>query len=183
MASIGIISVGSMGSTLIESLSSSDNKIFAVISERSEETIKNAERLKINIVNDYEELFKLSDFVFCILRTSAWRDFSEMAVALNFDGIYVDFNGLQKNDIDWIESNFKNSGVCYVDAALRAWPTSEHKEIPNADNPEFLNFEPRTMYLHGEKSEELISIFCDKFWKFVICEKSAKSKVLEIAGR
>ena len=181
MASVGVISMGKMGATLAHSLINSGHEVFHASASRSEITKNNAiEAGVIDVVNP-EKLFDVCDYVFCIIKDGDWRTYAEMAINTKYRGVYVDFNGLCENDIDWIIEAFSNSEVDYVDGAIRGWPLSEHKNIPDEDNPAFVDFEPRTMYLSGDKSNEIAGLHSDNFWVIKECQPPAKYVVLDIA--
>jgi len=182
MPSIGIVSPGAMGSTLAKPLIDSGHDVFWASEFRSTKTKENADLIGINDVFDVSKLFGECDYIFCILSGSGWMDVAKAAIANKYDGIYVDFNGLYPNDIDALSNLFLDSKVKYVEGAVRAWPLSECKEIPSKDNPAYLGFEPRTMYLSGEELGSVVSLHKVDFWKFVECDKSAKFKVLEISN-
>ena len=181
MASIGIISMGKMGTTLAQSLINSGHKVFHASESRSESTKNNALELSVEDVKTPEKLFDVCDYVFCIIKNGDWRTYAEMAINTNYRGIYVDFNGLCENDIDWIIETFDNSEVDYVDGAIRGWPLSEYKNIPDEDNPAFADFEPRTMYLSGDKSGDVARLHTDNFWVIKECQPPAKYIVIDIA--
>jgi hypothetical protein len=181
MASVGVISMGKMGVTLAHSLINSGHEVFHASELRSEITKKNAiEAGVIDVVNP-EKLFDVCNYVFCIIKDGDWRTYAEMAINTKYRGIYVDFNGLCENDIDWIIEAFNNSEVDYVDGAIRGWPLSEYKNIPDEDNPAFADFEPRTMYLSGDKSNDVARLHTDDFWVINECQPPAKYVVLDIA--
>jgi len=181
MASVGVISMGKMGATLAHSLINSGHEVFHASELRSEITKKNAiDAGVIDVVNP-EKLFDVCNYVFCIIKDGDWRTYAEMAINTKYRGIYVDFNGLCENDIDWIIEAFNNSEVDYVDGAIRGWPLSEYKNIPDEDNPAFADFEPRTMYLSGDKSNDVARLHTDDFWVINECQPPAKYVVLDIA--
>ena len=100
--------MGKMGATLAHSLINSGHEVFHASASRSEITKNNAiEAGVIDVVNP-EKLFDVCDYVFCIIKNGDWRTYAEMAINTNYRGIYVDFNGLCENDIDWIIETFDN---------------------------------------------------------------------------
>ena len=180
MSKIGIASMGAMGSTLAYSLLRCGHEVFYASQGRSDKTIKNATDLGVTDLVDIGKLFSTCDFVFCISRGGSWRGLATEALNSRYAGVYVDFNGLHENDIDDINDMFHDSGVNYVDAALRAWPISEHREIPEKGTEAYENFEPRTMYLTGEKSNLVRELF-DDFWVINECQPPSKYVVIDIA--
>ena len=182
MASVGIISMGKMGSTIAHSLIDSGHEVFYASDSRSKKTKQTAIELNAKDVVFPEKLFEICDYVFCIIKDGDWRTYTEMAIDAEFTGVYVDFNGLDENDAEWITKRFTDSSIRYVDGAMRAWPISEQKEVPEAGNPAFGNFEPRTMYLSGKDAQNVINLFKGNFWKFRECQPPAKYVVLDIAS-
>ena len=181
MSKIGILTPGAMGSTLAYSLKNSGHDVYWASEMRSQKTIENAISIGIQDLGLVEVVYDECDYIFCITRDSGWHYFALKAIDRKYKGVYVDFNGLPESNIEYMTEMFDKSDIKFVDAALRAWPISEHKETPSEDDPAYKTFEPRTMFLSGERALEVQSLFKDNFWKFVISKDSSKKQVLKIA--
>ncbi len=180
MAKIGIASMGEMGATIAYSLIKNGHEVFHASRYRSKKTVSNAGNLNVTDLISLTSLFENCEFIFCIVTGGAWFEIAEQAIASEYKGTYVDLNGLYESDIDKINAMFKSSSVDYVDGAVRAWPISEHKEIPEFGTPAFDDFEPRTMYLTG-KNAKIVSDLFDDFWIVHECQPPAKYVVMDIA--
>jgi len=189
MSRVGIISPGAMGTTLAKSLIDSGHQVFWASDFRSQTTKQNANSIDMVDLQDTEKLFATCNFVFCIGR-NGWGHpdreniagaHAQQAVDLNFEGIYVDFNGLEEDDIEFLNHIIKKSNVKYVEAALRGWPHTINMQVPEPGTISYDLYEPRTMFLAGEYASDVESLFSDEVWVVKICETSPKSIVLGIA--
>ena len=172
MANIGIVSLGSMGTSLAYSLSMSGHNLFWASDGRSEKTKMN-ETLLANSdilvcdVGNISELSKKCEFIFCVGRVNIAEETVTNLKDANYSGILVDCNTLW----DEVEENryyelLNDSQIQYVDSALRGYPVKIGSPSDGLK---------RVMLLSGQKSNTVADLFSDGIWKTVISENKVKS--------
>ena len=162
---IGIFSPGKMGRTIGRALSKSGHRVIFSSEGRSEGTRIHAENLGFLDAETNERLFQKSNVLFCIGTNGLYDIGSQMAIDYGYKGIYVDANSIGNEAIEQNLSNkLINSGMDYVDCALRGQPLGE-------DNW------GRTMFLYGLKAEIIATLFTDMMWSMNVCQRSAKEIV------
>ena len=170
MNNIGIISPGNMGLTIATSMISSGNNVYWTSENRSQETINRASGLNWLLeLKTINELFDMSDIIFCIGRGGIAEETISLAVENKYDGIYVEGNNLHGEvSENKIRSIAESAGIDYVEALLRGFPLG-YDQGGGEDK--------RELYLSGsQESARLIeSLFSDGIWKVQIVEESAKS--------
>jgi 3-hydroxyisobutyrate dehydrogenase-like beta-hydroxyacid dehydrogenase len=170
MNSVGIISLGKMGHTIATSIISSGNKAYWSSENRSQETIDRALSLSGLIeIKTIEELFSISDIVFCIGRGGVAEDTIDSAVKNKYSGIYVDGNNLngEKSELN-IKTIADSSEIDYVEALFRGYPLG-YDQGGGEDK--------RELYISGspESTNTVKSLFSDGIWKVEIVPDSAKA--------
>jgi 6-phosphogluconate dehydrogenase (decarboxylating) len=170
MNSVGIISLGKMGHTIATSVISSGNKAYWSSENRSQETIDRASGLNELIeIKTIDELFSISNIVFCIGRGGVAEDAIDAAVRNKYSGIYVDGNNLhgEQSELN-ISTIAKSAGINYVEALFRGYPLG-YDQGGGEDK--------RELYLSGlsESTKVIKSLFSDGVWKVEIVEGSAKA--------
>jgi 6-phosphogluconate dehydrogenase (decarboxylating) len=170
MNSVGIISLGKMGHTIATSVINSGNEIYWSPENRSQETIDRALSLRGLVeLKTIDELFSLSNIVFCIGRGGVAEDTIGAAARNKYSGIYVDGNNLhgEQSELN-ISAIAKSAGINYVEALFRGYPLG-YDQGGGEDK--------RDLYLSGkQESTKLVeSLFSDGIWKVHIVEESAKA--------
>lgn len=170
MNNVGIISLGKMGHTIATSIISSGNKAYWSSENRSQETIDRALSLSGLIeLKTIEELFSISDIVFCIGRGGVAEDTIDAAARNKYSGIYVDGNNLhgERSELN-INTIAESAGINYVEALFRGYPLG-YDQGGGEDK--------RELYLSGkpESVEVIKSLFADGIWKVYTVRESAKS--------
>jgi len=159
MHNVGIISMGSMGRTIANSVINSGNKVHWT-PERRNGAVEHA---------TVEELFSACSIIFCIGRGGAAEETIELAKNHKFQGIYVDGNNLHGPDSELnIASIAESSGINYVEALFRGYPLG-YDQGGGED--------VRNLYISGLwRSAKIIeSLFSDGVWKVEFVAESAKA--------
>ena len=172
MANIGIVSLGSMGTSLAYSLSISGHNLFWASDGRSEKTKMNetllaSSNILVSDVGNISELSKKCEFIFCVGRVNIAEETVISLKDADYSGVLVDCNTLW----DEVEENryyelLNDSQIQYVDSALRGYPVK-------IDSPS--DGLKRVMLLSGQKSNTVADLFSDGIWKTVISENKVKS--------
>ena len=172
MANIGIVSLGSMGTSLAYSLSMSGHNLFWASDGRSEKTKMNETLLRnnnilVSDVGNISELSKKCEFIFCVGRVNIAEETVANLKDANYSGILVDCNTLW----DEVEENryyelLNDSQIQYVDSSLRGYPVKIGSPSDGLK---------RVMLLSGQKSNTVADLFSDGIWKTVISENKVKS--------
>lgn len=172
MANIGIVSLGSMGTSLAYSLSISGHNLFWASDGRSEttkmnETLLRSSNVLVFDVGNISDLSKKCEFIFCIGRGNISHETVINLKDADYSGVLVDCNTLWDEDAENMYYELMNdSRIQYVDSALRGYP------IDVGSTGDGLK---RVMLLGGQKSKNVADLFSDGIWKTVICENKAKS--------
>lgn len=165
---IGIVSLGAMGSSLAWSLRSSGHSVIWASEGRSQKTINRAISSGAVDVGTIQELSNRSDVIMCVGYGNCGPETAELLINTKFDKLFVDFNSL------WGESSehsfYKTVSMGkyeYVDGAIHGYPLSESFAKGGLT---------RLMLLHGERSKFVGSLFADDIWTLVYCERKAKEE-------
>jgi 3-hydroxyisobutyrate dehydrogenase-like beta-hydroxyacid dehydrogenase len=167
---IGIIHPGQMGATIMVGLKESITedgpyRLIWASEGRSTTTQETADKFGMVDVSTVSAVIEEADVVFCILRGGSMMEYAQMAVDAGFKGIWVDANGLWGAESETeLADIFADSGIDYVEAGLYGWPwpgkegyTDEH-----------------TMYLSGDKAQDIADLFVNRYWAIEIHDTSAK---------
>jgi 6-phosphogluconate dehydrogenase (decarboxylating) len=167
---VGIVSLGSMGETIAQSVHESGNTVHWSSEGRSERTLNRARQIRWAIEHrTIRELFDSSDIIICIGRGGVAEETIESATKFEFKGIYVDGNNLHGLESEQnIYSIAKAAGINYVEALFRGYPMG-YDQGGGEDK--------RNVYLSGpHRSVEIVeSLFSDGIWEVEIVLESAKS--------
>lgn len=170
MHNVGIISMGSMGRTIANSVMNSGNKVHWTPEGRSTETIEASRKVNGAVEHaSVKELLSICNIIFCIGRGGAAEETIELAKNHKFQGIYVDGNNLHGPDSELnIASIAESSGINYVEALFRGYPLG-YDQGGGED--------VRNLYLSGLwRSAKIIeSLFSDGVWKVEFVAESAKA--------
>jgi len=154
-----------MGGTLAYDLKKSGHIVYWASSGRSEATEERANEFDLVDLVDVDTVLAKSEIVFCIAFGGAPLEIAKHVATVGYDGIYVDANGLWGEESEKeIASIINDAGITYVEAGLYGWPhpgregyTDEH-----------------TLYLSGEKADEIANLFSSGYWTTEVHPTSAK---------
>lgn len=163
---VGIVHPGKMGATLAYALKKSGHQVYWASEGRSELTKTRAQEFDLVDLGSISALLSECDVVFSIVNGGWCTEFAALAANAEYQGIFVDANGLWGKESEEELSNvLLGAGVDYVEAGLYGWPypgregyTDEH-----------------TMYLSGDKADVVKALFTDGYWTVEIHDKSAKA--------
>lgn len=169
MNNVGIISMGSMGTTIAHSVQKSGHIVHWSSEGRSDNTLNRARQMRDAVEHKTtKELFEVSDIVICIGRGGIAEDTVELAKQHSYKGIYVDGNNLHGLESEMnIASIAESGGIDYVEALFRGFPLG-YDQGGGEDK--------RNLYLSGlwRSAKVVESLFSDGIWKVEIVSESAK---------
>ncbi len=170
MSNVGIISMGSMGTTIAHSINHSGNIVHWSSEGRSDNTLNRARQIQNAVEHrTMKELFDTSDIVICIGRGGIAEETIELASRHAYKGIYVDGNNLHGLESELnIASIAESAGINYVEALFRGFPIG-YDQGGGEDK--------RNLYLSGlwRSAKVIESLFVDGIWKVEIVAESAKA--------
>lgn len=162
---IGIAHPGKMGGTLAYALCRSGHNVVWASADRSEATEQRAAEFDLTDLVTLDAMLAKCDVIFCIAFGGAPLEIANYVASRGYDGLYVDANGLWGEESEKeIASIITEAGIDYVEAGLYGWPypgregyTDEH-----------------TLYLSGERAQEVADLFTDGYWTPEVHPTSAK---------
>jgi len=163
--SIGIIHPGKMGGTLAYALKRSGHTVYWASEGRSDVTEARANEFDLVDLVNINTVLSKSDFVICIAFGGAPLEVAKHVAKVGYSGIYIDANGLWGEESEKeVASIINEAGITYVEAGLYGWP------YPGRDG----YTDEHTLYLSGEKAQDVADLFTDGYWTTEIHETSAK---------
>ena len=165
---VGIVSLGVMGSSLASSLLKSGHSVIWASKGRSQNTIDRARRVGAIDVGTIEELSNRSDVIMSVGFGNSGPETADLLIHTGFDKLLVDFNSL------WGESSenlfyekVAQGKYQYVDGAIHGYPLGESFAKDGLT---------RLMLLNGEQAEFIGTLFTDNIWTIIYCEDKAKKE-------
>jgi len=161
-AKVGIIHPGKMGGTIARGLQGSGHQAHWASEGRSEFTAARAEEFHLIDLGTVDNLIDTCDIIFCIVNGGSLFEYMDQAIARDFDGIWVDANGLwgEESEVE-VAEKAQTGKFSYVEAALYGWPH------PGLDG----YTDEHTMYLSGEKATAVGNLFTCGYWDVMYTEE------------
>jgi len=161
-AKVGILHPGNMGGTIARGLEGSGHQAYWASEGRSVKTAARAEEFHLIDIGTVESLIDECDIIFCIINGGSMYEYVDLAIEREFDGIWVDCNGLwgEESEVELAEKAAAGK-FTYVEGALYGWPhpgregyTDEH-----------------TLYLSSDGKEEVGALFTCGYWNVIFTEE------------
>lgn len=165
---IGIVSLGVMGSSLAASLRSSGHSVIWASQGRSQKTIDRANSVGAVDVGTIKELSDRSDVIMSVGYGNSGPETANLLIRTGFDKLLVDFNSLwgESSEQSFYETAAQGKYE-YVDGAIHGYPLKEFFAKDGLT---------RLILLHGEQAEFIGSLFTDDIWTLVYCKNKAKQE-------
>ena len=162
---IGILNTGKMGSSLAIAAKENGHEVLWVSDNRSAESKNRAIELGLRDMVTIKNLCDECDVIVSICMGSGVMPNALAVAYAGFSGIYVDANHIgDVSHENHLKSILEDALISYVDASIYGWP------YPHESNPE----SERTLYLFGDKAEDVGQIFNGHIFECKITDISAK---------
>ena len=168
MITIGVVSLGVMGSSLAASLRSSGHSVIWASEGRSQKTIDRANSVGAVDVGTIKELSDCSDVIISVGYGNSGPETADRLIHAGFNKLLVDFNSLwgESSEHSFYEKVAQGEYE-YVDGAIHGYPLKESFAKDGLT---------RLMLLNGEQSAFIGSLFTDDIWTMVYCIEKAKKQ-------
>ena len=158
---VGIISTGSMGSTLGKLCQDNGHEIYWASDGRSERSRNNAEKLGFTDVVTHDKLAEICQVVFCVVSGEG----NALAIAEQFGrngyrGIYVDANGFSTQETDTMlyRTAYKYR-LKLTEMGIRGW-TIYDEQIPRPETAK--------MFISSPEAEAVKDLLDNPNWVFTV---------------
>ena len=158
---VGIISTGSMGSTLGKLCQDNGHEIYWASEGRSERSRNNAEQLGFTDVVTHDKLAEMCQVVFCVVSGEG----NALAIAEQFGrngyrGIYVDANGFSTQETDTMlyRTAYKYR-LKLTEMGIRGW-TIYDEQIPRPETAK--------MFISSPEAEAVKDLLDNPNWVFTV---------------
>ena len=168
MITIGVVSLGVIGSSLAASLRSSGHSVIWASEGRSQKTIDRANSVGAVDVGRIKELSDCSDVIISVGYGNSGPETADRLIHAGFNKLLVDFNSLwgESSEHSFYEKVAQGEYE-YVDGAIHGYPLKESFAKDGLT---------RLMLLHGEQAKFIGSLFTDDIWTMVYCIEKAKKQ-------
>ena len=154
MKNISVIGMGEMGAPFAKSVVGCN--VFTYLDKkRSYDTKKRVKNLKIQCMDSFNEMIKISDLIFSILPCNKALSVAKKVSKLKINRkiTYVDCNPLSTKNIELVNSYFSKTNFQFLDACIIGPP-------PNPNNKE------TSFYISGRNKFEVKKIQIKSIKKF-----------------